>query len=314
MKEGVVWFLPFEETFIVWLQQLGAGTLLQTVLVALNNFFSFLGEEIICIGVLGFVYWGFDKKRGERIGAAVVLASVSIGMLKNIFSRVRPWAASGRIGLLRDVDGFSFPSGHSANCTALYPTTAYEFRKQKWLRWVAVLAPLLCGLSRCYVGAHWPTDVLVGLGVGLAVFAAVEFGMARLKNRYGFYLALIVIGAAGMLYCRTGDYYNSFGMLVGFVLGLRFEEKHNRFENTASLALALLRTGGRPAICCAEQPDEAGPRRHFFGGHAGLFADALGAVWADRLFAGGRLSVCLPAGKKAFQARKPFIAAVFSKA
>ena len=242
MKEGVVWFLPFEETFIVWLQQLGAGTLLQTVLVALNNFFSFLGEEIICIGVLGFVYWGFDKKRGERIGAAVVLASVSIGMLKNIFSRVRPWAASGRIGLLRDVDGFSFPSGHSANCTALYPTTAYEFRKQKWLRWVAVLAPLLCGLSRCYVGAHWPTDVLVGLGVGLAVFAAVEFGMARLKNRYGFYLALIVIGAAGMLYCRTGDYYNSFGMLVGFVLGLRFEEKHIRFENTASLALALLRT------------------------------------------------------------------------
>lgn len=242
MNEGVVWFMPFEETLIVWLQQLGAGTLLQTVLIALNNFFSFLGEEIICIGVMGFVYWGLDKKRGERIGAAIILANVSIGMLKNIFSRVRPWAASRNIELLRDVDGFSFPSGHSANCTALYPTTAYEFRKQKRLRWAAVLVPLLCGLSRCYVGAHWPTDVIVGLCVGLAVFAAVEFGITRLKNRYVVYLALIAVSAAGMLYCRTDDYYNAFGMLVGFVVGMRFEEKYTRFENTASPAIALLRT------------------------------------------------------------------------
>ena len=65
---------------------------------------------------------------------------------------------------------------------------------------------------------------------------------ARLKSRYGVYLALIAVSAAGMLYCRTNDYYNSFGMLVGFVLGLRFEEKYIRFENTASPALALLRT------------------------------------------------------------------------
>ncbi|MBD5094745.1 MAG: phosphatase PAP2 family protein [Subdoligranulum sp.] len=242
MNDGVVWFMPFEETLIVWLQQLGAGTLLQTVLIMLNNFFSFLGEEIICIGIMGFVYWGLDKKRGERIGAAIMLSTVSIGMLKNIFSRVRPWAASQDIELLREVDGFSFPSGHSANCTALYPTTAYEFRKQKWLRWAAVLVPLLCGLSRCYVGAHWPTDVIVGLCVGLAAFAAVEFGMARLKNRYVFYLALIVVGAAGILYCRTNDYYDSFGLLVGFVLGRWFEEKYTRFENTASPAVALLRT------------------------------------------------------------------------
>ena len=119
MNQGVIWFLPFEEQLIVWLQHLGEGTILQTILFYLNNFFSFLGEEIICIAVMGFVYWGLDKKRGERIGAAIMLTNVSIGLLKNIFSRVRPWAASGSIELLRDVDGFSFPSGHSANCTAL---------------------------------------------------------------------------------------------------------------------------------------------------------------------------------------------------
>ena len=69
MNQGVIWFLPFEEQLIVWLQHLGEGTILQTILFYLNNFFSFLGEEIICIAVMGFVYWGLDKKRGERIGA-----------------------------------------------------------------------------------------------------------------------------------------------------------------------------------------------------------------------------------------------------
>ena len=242
MNQGVIWFLPFEERLIVWLQHLGEGTVLQTILFYLNNFFSFLGEEMICIAVMGFVYWGLDKKRGERIGAAIMLTNVSIGLLKNIFSRVRPWAASGSIELLRDVDGFSFPSGHSANCTALYPTTAYEFRERKWLRWVAVFVPLLCGISRCYVGAHWPTDVIVGLATGLLIFLLVEAVLRSGFNKYIFYFILIAVSSVGLLYCTTNDYFNSYGMLIGFVFGLLFEQRFTRFENTGNLWLALLRT------------------------------------------------------------------------
>lgn len=242
MNQGVIWFLPFEEQLIVWLQHLGEGTVLQTILFCLNNFFSFLGEEMICIAVMGFVYWGLDKKRGERIGAAIMLTNVSIGLLKNIFSRVRPWAASGSIELLRDVDGFSFPSGHSANCTALYPTTAYEFRERKWLRWVAVFVPLLCGISRCYVGAHWPTDVIVGLATGLLIFLLVEAVLRSGFKKYIFYFILIAVSSVGLLYCTTNDYFNSYGMLIGFVFGLLFEQRFTRFENTGNLWLALLRT------------------------------------------------------------------------
>ena len=235
MNQGVIWFLPFEEQLIVWLQHLGEGTVLQAILFCLNNFFSFLGEEIICIAVMGFVYWGLDKKRGERIGAAIMLTNVSIGLLKNIFSRVRPWAASGSIELLRDVDGFSFPSGHSANCTALYPTTAYEFRERKWLRWAAVFVPLLCGVSRCYVGAHWPTDVIVGLATGLLIFLMVEAVLRSGFNKFIFYFILIAVSSVGLLYCTTNDYFNSYGMLIGFVFGLLFEQRFTRFENTGNL-------------------------------------------------------------------------------
>lgn len=242
MSEGLIWFLPFEEQFIIWLQDLGEGTALQTLLFCLNNFFSFLGEEVICIAVMGFVYWGLDKQKGERIGAAIMLTNVSIGLLKNIFSRVRPWAASESIELLRDVDGFSFPSGHSANCTALYPTTAFEFRDRKWLLWIAIFVPCLCGISRCYVGAHWPTDVIVGLATGLLLFAVVEAVLRSGRNKYVFYSLVILVSSIGLFYCTTNDYYNSYGMLIGFVCGLLFEQRHTRFENTGNLWLALLRT------------------------------------------------------------------------
>lgn len=240
--EGIIWYLPFEASFILWLQNLGAGTGLQSALVLLNNFFSFLGEEILCIAVMGFVYWGLDKRKGERIGAAIMLVNVSIGMLKNVFARLRPWAAREDIRLLREVDGFSFPSGHSANCTALYPTTAWEYKKNRVLTVLAVAIPLLCGLSRCYVGAHWPTDVVVGWLVGLGIFALVEAVLPKFSSKYAFYGLMIAIGTVGLFYCKTTDYFNGYGMLIGFTLGLRFEEKHTRFENTASHLLATVRT------------------------------------------------------------------------
>lgn len=242
MEQGIVWFLPIEEEFIAWLQQLGAGTPLQQILIVLNNFFSFLGEETVCISVMGMLYWGFNKEKGARLGAAIVMTNVSIGLLKNIFARVRPWAASERIELLRDVDGFSFPSGHSANCTTLYPTVAYEYRKIKWLVPVAVIIPLLCGLSRCYVGAHWPTDVVVGWCTGLLVFVLMEFTLHKVKNKYTFYIILIVVCSVGLFYCTTNDYYNSYGMLIGMVPGFLFEEKLVRFENTKNPFLVILRT------------------------------------------------------------------------
>ena len=239
---GVVWFMQWEEDLIVWLQHLCEGTFLQPILSWLNQLFSFMGEEIICIAVMGIIYWGFDKKKGERIGAAVMFANVGIGMLKNVFSRYRPWYASEKIELLRDVDGFSFPSGHSANCTSLYPTAAYEYKEKKWLVWVAVLVPLLCGISRCYVGAHWPTDVIVGWLTGLVIFVAVEWILRKVKNKYIFYGAAIVLSFFGMFYCVTNDYYNSFGMLIGFVAGLAYEERFVHFENTKNVWIAILRT------------------------------------------------------------------------
>lgn len=241
---GQIFYFGWEETYLVWLQNLGGDSLLHTILFYLNNFFSMLGEETVCVGVMGLVYWGISKEKGRRIGTIVITANICNGMIKNIFCRLRPYQSLESIHLLRDVGGYSFPSGHSANSAALYPTTAYEFKNKKWLTTLAICIPILVAISRNFLGAHWPTDVIVGLLQGFLIFLLVEFLSAKLQNIYVVYAILLIAGFLGMFYCKTTDYFNSYGMLIGLFFGTLFEEKLVRFENTSNLPLILLRTIG----------------------------------------------------------------------
>ncbi|MBR2397467.1 MAG: hypothetical protein IKA97_01675 [Clostridia bacterium] len=79
---GNIWYFPFEIDFIIWLQNLGAGTFFQTFLQAINNFFSLLGEETIMIAIMGVVFWGLDKERGKRIGGTLIVATVVNPLIK----------------------------------------------------------------------------------------------------------------------------------------------------------------------------------------------------------------------------------------
>jgi membrane-associated phospholipid phosphatase len=240
--DGSVFFMEWEENFIVWLQQLGGDGALKNFLVMLNNFFSFLGEEYFAVMVMGIVYWGIDKRKGERIGFAVVSSLVGNTLIKNRFRRIRPWASSEKIGLLRKVDGYSFPSAHSSSATALYPTLAGEYRGKRWLRIPAILIPAVVAFSRCYLGAHWPTDVICGLLLGLVFFAVSEFVLPKIKNKYILYIIFGLIGFLGMFYCTTDDYFSNYGIYIGFCTGMLFEEKAVRFENTKSVPLIAVRT------------------------------------------------------------------------
>ena len=239
---GTVFFWQWEEDFIIWLQGIGGTGAFQKFLVALNNFFSFLGEEYFAILVMGIVYWGIDKKKGEKLGLAVISSMVINTLIKNRFKRLRPWLSSDDIVLHREVTGYSFPSAHSSSASSLYSTLMAEFREHKWVKIPAIILPVLIALSRCYLGAHWPTDVLTGLLLGVVSCVVIELLMPRIKNKYILYLIFLIVGATGFFYCTTEDFFTNYGLLLGFSGAMLFDEKCVKFENTNKKLYMVLRT------------------------------------------------------------------------
>ncbi|HQB32720.1 MAG TPA: phosphatase PAP2 family protein [Erysipelotrichaceae bacterium] len=236
-----IWFFPFEENFIIWLQSLGLGTILQTILLYLNHFFSMLGEETVAVAVMGFIYWGIDKRKGEKIGVAIMLAAVMTPYLKNIFKRLRPYQCSDRIELLRDVDGYSFPSGHSSSSASLFSAVAVMFKESRILQVFGILVPFLVAFSRIYLGAHWPTDVVVGLAVGFICCLLAVKATDLFKSKYTFLLIYTAVATSGFFFCQTNDFYNGYGLLTGLIAGLYFEEKYVNFENSDKLYISVIR-------------------------------------------------------------------------
>jgi len=80
--------------------------------------------------------------------------------------RLRPFAAEHLIPLIeKSVTSKSFPSDHTA--AAFFVVTLLVAHRKSWW-WALVLASLV-GLSRIAVGVHYPSDVLVGAGLGVTL-------------------------------------------------------------------------------------------------------------------------------------------------
>ncbi len=250
---GNTFFFQWEVALEAWLQaNLGsAGT-------KLLSFFSAFGEEIVLILLLGVLYWWYDKEVGKRVGLTALAGMVWNAEIKNIFIRRRPYMDHKEISLLRKItpeademdiaaQGFSFPSGHSTNAVTVYGSLGLALNK-KWMTVLAVALPLLVGFSRVVVGAHYPTDVLVGWLLGVLAMAAVDFLSRKMKNEAVLFGIILATALPGLLYCRSEDYFTAMGLMIGFMAGHLFEVRKVHFENTRNVLFGILRVLGGFAI------------------------------------------------------------------
>ena len=212
---------------------------------------SMLGEEMVLVLVLGFVYWCWDKKVGRIIGLNIVMGVTYNPIAKNIALRRRPYMDNPSIQCLKPVDksasiydikaqGYSFPSGHSTNSTIAFGSIAYFF-KNKAVRIIGIALPVLVGISRFCVGVHYPTDVMFGWILGTCIVFLMPWLLKKVPNKKILYLVIFVISCAGWFFCTTNDYYTGLGMMGGFFIGDLFEEKYVKFDNTRSVISSLIR-------------------------------------------------------------------------
>lgn len=157
-----------DEAMATWLHRLRAPWLDQVMMTA-----SALGDGAQRTAVTIVVTLYLLVRRHWRWALALVLmmagASVVTPALKDLFQIARPTA------LYAGADAFSFPSGHASSASAFYLLLAWMAsrplspgrRPLVWLIAGAII--LLTAVSRIYVGAHWPSDVVGGMALGAAL-------------------------------------------------------------------------------------------------------------------------------------------------
>ena len=129
-----------------------------------------VAEPVMAIALTLFVGWLALRRYDGRAGALgllqLLLSAAITFALKHLFHRARPALFGGPIEA-----GFSFPSWHATASVAVFGFLALLLmrifpRARVALGIGAALLAFTIGLSRIYLGAHWPTDVLAGYLVG----------------------------------------------------------------------------------------------------------------------------------------------------
>lgn len=136
------------------------------------------GTGVLVCTTLAMV--GFLLLSGRRQAALLLVIAVVGGLflsmlLKFYFGRPRPGPATRQV----QVQTPSFPSTHSALSAATYLNIGgilARFQRRRamksYLLLLAILATFAIGVSRVYLGVHWPSDVLAGWSLGASWAAA----------------------------------------------------------------------------------------------------------------------------------------------
>jgi undecaprenyl-diphosphatase len=154
---------------------------------AMTNLTALGSMTVLPLVTLAVVFYLMLARR-RRTALFLLLATsggIVLGaLLKLAFARPRP----ALVPHLVDVTSSSFPSGHAADSAIVYLTLAAllarsvpERGPRLYVIAVAILLTLSIGVSRVYLGVHWPSDVVAGWSIGAAWALACSIAPSRIS-------------------------------------------------------------------------------------------------------------------------------------
>ena len=163
LDEGALWWIA-QHLRMAWLDPL-------------VMFYTNLGNGGLCFIAVALLLLAFrqTRKSGATALTALAFGAVVTNLtIKPLITRPRPWVVmEDFMCLVTSSDPNSFPSGHTTAAFA-FGVALFLTVKPKWAKAAALVAAALMGLSRLYVGVHYPSDVLAGALIGsLAALAAL---------------------------------------------------------------------------------------------------------------------------------------------
>lgn len=165
--------IRFDAPILAWMHAQRTPLLTELMLA-----FSQLGNAgILVLAIIATITLSFKRHRRDAIIFLSILI-VGIGLnlaLKSTFVRPRP-----SLDPLVIEQSYSFPSGHAMNSTIFYASLAYfvfrriRHQRVRQLLLVGCIGVIgLIGVSRVYLGVHYPSDVLAGYAIGFLWFIMV---------------------------------------------------------------------------------------------------------------------------------------------
>ncbi|MCZ7551570.1 MAG: hypothetical protein B6D39_04900 [Anaerolineae bacterium UTCFX2] len=151
--------LNFGILVVIWLQSLGGW------LSAPMVWFSWLGIEEFYLLIAPAVLWCIDPALGVRLGVGLMTSSATNSFFKLLFQGPRPYWYDARVQPLGHESSFGLPSGHAQNAVVVWGLIAARLRRV-WTWALVILIILMIGLSRMYLGVHFPSDVIAGWLLG----------------------------------------------------------------------------------------------------------------------------------------------------
>ncbi len=208
-----------------------------------------LGSEEALVGLSAVVYWCFDKLRGRWIMYTLLLGAYLNCFLKFIIPLPRP-PVEVRI-VEKSETSLGFPSGHAQDSATFWALLSLNF-KGRILAVTGTVVVLMVGVSRVYLGVHYPAQVIGGWIIGLAVAGLAMFVFrclppqnkrVRLASQTLFAVAMLASAAAAVSIDPDGGVITGriAGFLLGFSIGALAEDRFVDFSVNISTMRKILR-------------------------------------------------------------------------
>lgn len=181
--------IQLESGILLWIQEYLRSDFLDPIV----KFITHSGDHgYLWIALLLILLCIPKTRKAALIGAATLILTYIITnlCLKPLIGRTRPYEViEGLTRIIEKQSDRSFPSGHTANSMAVGVSLWLVSRKYSLMNdaklyfpvsagWAVLIWSVLVGLSRLYVGVHYPTDVLGGAIIAI-VNAALVFGIYK---------------------------------------------------------------------------------------------------------------------------------------
>ena len=217
-----------------------------------------LGSTGFYMAVIPVLYWCINKSLGFRLAIALSISNyINVG-IKFIFCRLRPYVVFPHLDapeyLKLTGTGYSFPSGH-AQVSSTFWTYLARSAREKWITVTGIVVVIFVAFTRVYATVHYPTDVLVGVVLGVAIaylYGEIENRLrdsgAKGKERVRLGLAVSVV-VPGLAFALSSPFNAAFteevaqvlGFIAGAGVGYTLESEYVKYDVRASLPIQAIK-------------------------------------------------------------------------